>query len=195
MSVKLSTTGTLSTVTIGDFGDRAFDHPTVDYVLSDEFSYAEIRQSKDLGAAIDAGYITITNDGDDIISSAYIGAVQPQLPVGAVTEMFKFMSEDFTLTTSSTDTLTLSAGNNHLRISSNANGISELNTVTLPSLSHGCIYGITNNNTNANRQVKLMDNEPGAGTRFYTQELLVINQGVTKMFYYDSDKDRLIFIG
>lgn len=85
MSVLLSTTGTLGTVTISDLGNRTFSHPTTNYVLSDEYLYDEIRDSEDLGAALDSGYISITNDGQIVGNSSALRSVQPVQPTGGTT--------------------------------------------------------------------------------------------------------------
>jgi len=63
MAILLSTTGVVSTVTINDLGAVDFVHPTVDYPLLDDWVFSEIRNSSDLGAALDAGHISITSDG------------------------------------------------------------------------------------------------------------------------------------
>jgi len=66
---KITTTGTLSPVVFLDLGRRSFTHPTVAYDLSIDFALEEIVRSEDVGAALDAGYITATADGRSITSS------------------------------------------------------------------------------------------------------------------------------
>ena len=74
MSVLLTTTGTPATVTIADFGARAFVHPVVDLDLLLEFTAEELRDSTDLQAAVDAAQITLTDaSGNPITSVASIG--------------------------------------------------------------------------------------------------------------------------
>lgn len=71
--IRLTTTGTLDPVPLDDLGGVSFVHPTTDFVLYDsivsisEFTSTEIRESSDLQAAIDNGYITIDDiDGNPI---------------------------------------------------------------------------------------------------------------------------------
>jgi hypothetical protein len=78
VSVLLTTTGTVGSVTINDFGGRVFTHPVVNEILSDEFTYSEIRESVDLGVALNAGQITITNNGDTVLNSNELKLVQPE---------------------------------------------------------------------------------------------------------------------
>jgi len=63
--IRLTTTGTLSPVPIADFGGRSFPHPTVNFNLLTEFSEDEIKASRSasgsLQAAVDAGYITLSD--------------------------------------------------------------------------------------------------------------------------------------
>lgn len=67
----ISTTGTLTPVVIDDLGARSFTHPaTLNFDLTDEYTMEEIRDSLDLRAAIDAGYLTATLDGEAITDGA-----------------------------------------------------------------------------------------------------------------------------
>jgi len=66
--ILLTTTGTLTPVVIDDFGARSFAHPTVDFDLLYEFTEDEIRSSVDLQAAIDAGYITLSDENGNNIT-------------------------------------------------------------------------------------------------------------------------------
>ena len=63
---QITTTGTASPVTIDDLGARAFTHPTSGFVLSDEYTMEEIRDSEDLLAAIVAGELTADLDGQAV---------------------------------------------------------------------------------------------------------------------------------
>lgn len=58
-------------------GGRSFVHPLVDCDLTSEYTYQEIRESEDLGAELDAGNITITNDGEAVLDSTSLKLVQP----------------------------------------------------------------------------------------------------------------------
>ena len=69
MAFYISTTGSQDPVVIDDFGERSFDHPTVDLDLELEYTYDEIVASNDLQAAIDAGYLTAKDtNGNNIIN-------------------------------------------------------------------------------------------------------------------------------
>lgn len=90
MTCKLTTTGTIDTVTIDDLGGRHFDHPTVDYDLcacgvgdKHEFTHEELRNSMDLKAALAAGYITLTDDNGDTITATdcIMGINGDRLPI------------------------------------------------------------------------------------------------------------------
>lgn len=87
MSVVLTTTGVLGTVTIDDLGGRDYVHPiTVDLAGTNnsEYTYDEVRESFDLGNALDSGYISITNSGNIIGNSSDLKNVQPQpAPTGS----------------------------------------------------------------------------------------------------------------
>ena len=75
MAVLLTT---VSTVTINDLGGRTFTHPLTSYDLTDEYTYQEIRGSADLGAELDAGNITLTNNGQSVSDSSDLKKVQPE---------------------------------------------------------------------------------------------------------------------
>lgn len=75
MSVLLTT---VSTVTINDLGGRTFTHPLINYDLTSEYTYSEIRTSDDLGTELDAGNITITNNGIAVLNSTALKKVQPE---------------------------------------------------------------------------------------------------------------------
>lgn len=72
--VKISTTGTLSPVPINDLGAASFTHPIVDYVIWDSatnapFTLEEVRDSIDLQAASDLGYIVIVDEDDNLVTN------------------------------------------------------------------------------------------------------------------------------
>ena len=73
---------TVSTVTITDLGGRTFTHPLVNYDLTSEYSYDEVRNSDDLGSELDGGNVTITNNGLSVANSAALKKVQPQPDTG-----------------------------------------------------------------------------------------------------------------
>ena len=77
MGVLLTTTGLIGSVTINDFGGRVFTHPTINEEISEEYEYSEIRESVGLGAALDAGYISLTNNGDIVGNSTTLNSVLP----------------------------------------------------------------------------------------------------------------------
>ncbi len=82
MSVVLTTTGLIATVTIDDLGGREYVHPlTVDMAgdSTSEYTYEEVRESFDLGVALDNGYISITNDGEVVGDSDALKLVQPKV--------------------------------------------------------------------------------------------------------------------
>jgi hypothetical protein len=66
--IRLTTTGTLATVTIGDLGNVEFVHPTSNFVIYDtavgqtEFLLEDIKNSNDLQQAITNGEINLTTD-------------------------------------------------------------------------------------------------------------------------------------
>lgn len=78
MSILLNTTGVVSSVTINDLGGVLFTHPVSSYNLTNEWSYEELQGSDDLGSALDAGYISITNAGFTVATSVELKLVQPQ---------------------------------------------------------------------------------------------------------------------
>jgi hypothetical protein len=85
MSVVLTTTGLIATVTIDDLGGRDYVHPiTVEMAGADvsEYTYEEVRESFDLGVALDNGYISITNDGEVVGDSDALKLVQPKVTSG-----------------------------------------------------------------------------------------------------------------
>jgi hypothetical protein len=57
---------------------RTFTHPLVSYDLTEEYEYSEIRGSADLGTKLDAGDVTIINDGIAITTSAALKKIQPE---------------------------------------------------------------------------------------------------------------------
>jgi len=77
---------TISSITINDLGGRSFVHPVVDYDLTDEFSYDEVRNSFNLGLELDAGNVTLVNDGVNVNDSNELKFVQPK--VSTSTETF-----------------------------------------------------------------------------------------------------------
>ena len=75
MAVLLTT---VSTVTINDLGGRTYTHPLINYDLTSEYTYQELRGSADLGAELDAGNVTITNNGVTVTNSADLKKLQPE---------------------------------------------------------------------------------------------------------------------
>ena len=73
---------TVQTVTINDLGGRTFTHPLTSYDLTDEYTYQEIRGSADLGAELDAGNVTITNNGTTVNNSSELKKIQPEPSIG-----------------------------------------------------------------------------------------------------------------
>ena len=69
---------TVSTVTINDLGARTFTHPLVNYDLTTEYEYSEIRLSTNLGTELDGGSITLTNNGKSVADSAALKKIQPE---------------------------------------------------------------------------------------------------------------------
>lgn len=69
---------TVSTVTIIDLGERTYTHPLIDYDLTSEYDYQELRNSFDLGFELDLGSITLVNDGVDILNSTQLSLIQPE---------------------------------------------------------------------------------------------------------------------
>jgi hypothetical protein len=82
MSVLLSTTGLVSSITIDDLGGRTYAHPSSNVELAgtvdSEYTYSEVRESYDLGVALDAGYISMTNNGIVVGDSDALRKVQPE---------------------------------------------------------------------------------------------------------------------
>lgn len=81
LSIKLTTTGTLSPVVIDDLGQKSFTHPTTGYELvsSREFTPEELGASSDLQNALDSGYITMTRDGYPITDLSDISSSTTKL--------------------------------------------------------------------------------------------------------------------
>jgi len=77
MALLLSTSGTLGTVVINDLGAIELVHPVTAMDLTDGYTYSELRKSEDLGAALDSGYISITNDGNIVGNSAALRVIEP----------------------------------------------------------------------------------------------------------------------
>ena len=75
MAVYITTTGTQNPVTLDDLGGRFFPHPTVSYDLELEYSISELQRSQSLQNAISSGYITVTNESGENITS--ISNLQP----------------------------------------------------------------------------------------------------------------------
>lgn len=69
MVFSITTTGLQASVVFNDLGARTFNHPTVNFNLTNEFTIEEIKGSLDIFNAIDLGYITATLDGVNITSS------------------------------------------------------------------------------------------------------------------------------
>ena len=76
--IILSTTGTAATVTINDLFGTTFIHPTNDLILCDitneqnyPFTVNQIRYSTDLQTALNAGYITLKDEGTNNITNIY----------------------------------------------------------------------------------------------------------------------------
>jgi len=62
MAFKITTTGIQTPVIFDDLGYRQYTHPTVGYDLILEFKAEEIRDSLDVQAAIDNGWITVEDE-------------------------------------------------------------------------------------------------------------------------------------
>ena len=69
---------TVQTITVNDLGGRTFTHPLINYDLTSEYTYSEIRNSSDLGVALDSGFITIVNDTVPVVDSSSLKLVEPR---------------------------------------------------------------------------------------------------------------------
>jgi hypothetical protein len=73
--IRLTTTGTIATVTIGDLGNVEFVHPTNNFVIYDtsvgqtEFLLEDIKNSNDLQQAVTNGEINLTTDTGSSIAN------------------------------------------------------------------------------------------------------------------------------
>jgi len=67
--INLTTTGTPSTVTINDLGDKQFVHPVTGSNLLDEYTLMEIARSTDLSASLANEEITLVDEFDRNISN------------------------------------------------------------------------------------------------------------------------------
>jgi hypothetical protein len=93
IQVTISTTGI--DVTIGDFGDRTFLHPTTNFNILPEFSLSDIAESEDLAALILSGDVILKDqDGNVITDPLKVYA----LTVDQVTAETVTTSEMFALT-------------------------------------------------------------------------------------------------
>jgi len=72
MAFLITTTGSLGTVVINDLGARTFVHPVVGYDINQEYAIEEIRDSADLGNALNSGYVTGLYNAVVITSSAQL---------------------------------------------------------------------------------------------------------------------------
>jgi hypothetical protein len=78
MGILLTTTGTVSSITIDELGGRVFTHPVVDYDLTEEFDYDELRTADSLGAALDAGEATLKYGSGQNIDSTELPIIEPR---------------------------------------------------------------------------------------------------------------------
>jgi len=193
MSVLLSTTGTLNPVTIGDFGGREFLHPdTNDYILSDEYSYAEIRDSSDLGVALNAGYITLVNNGDVIINSNDLKELQPEpntVPV-IETEGVVLLDRVYSLTlTGNVSVITIPDLKDYNKIEINSSKNCDIKSITATGLPKGFTIVIHNI---SDYELKFKKNQGGGGIlpadRFdFEPELKLKKKSFTLITREDSD--------
>jgi hypothetical protein len=138
MGVLLTTTGIVGSVTINDFGGRVFTHPIVNEILSDEFTYSEIRESVDLGVALNSGEITITNNGDTVLNSNDLKFIQPEPNSDA-------SLEGGAITLDRVYSLTLTGNSNYLDIPT----IADFNIIKVNSTKAVDIKGLTSTNVQA----------------------------------------------
>lgn len=93
MIFSITTTGLSTPVIFNDLGARTFNHPTVSFNLTNEFTIEEIKNSVDIFNAIDLGYITATLDGVNItadgLDSLLVTTVDPRLTVENVINVKK----------------------------------------------------------------------------------------------------------
>jgi hypothetical protein len=101
MTIKLSTTGTLSPVVIEDLDYIEFVHPVVNCELINEtfgFTIARIRTSADLQFAVDMGYIILRNDDGNpigelsVITEVNLGV---NMPTEVALELEKYILDSF----------------------------------------------------------------------------------------------------
>lgn len=74
--ITLSTTGILSTIVIADLGGREFSHPTVDYDLTSEYEFEEIRNSESIMDLLDAGHVSLKKDGIVVANSEDLSVLE-----------------------------------------------------------------------------------------------------------------------
>jgi hypothetical protein len=84
MQILLSTTGTLQTINIVEFGGRIFEHPVVDFNLHNEFSTEEIRNSETILSLLIDGHITLTDEYGRLVTPESLKQLDDNQGLGEV---------------------------------------------------------------------------------------------------------------
>lgn len=84
MQILLSTTGTLQTINIPEFGGRIFEHPVVDFNLYNEFSIEEIRSSETIFGLLTNNHITLTDEYGRLVTPESLKQLDDNQGLGEV---------------------------------------------------------------------------------------------------------------
>lgn len=196
MAVLLTT---VQTVTINDLGGRIFVHPLTNYDLTSdgEYTYEELRSSDDLGASLDAGDISILNDGEAINDSNALKLVQPKQTstnsgdiIGGVTYNESSIYRTPILT-ENTDDLSIPNIQNYsvivITISKDIDLTGILrNTIT----EYQNIRVVLGNTDNKKLKLKKKDGDSTPSARFYMEKDVELKDGQWWDFLSHKDLDR-----
>jgi hypothetical protein len=200
MSVVLQTTGLVASVTLDDLGGRTYVHPiTVDLAgaISSEYTYEEVRESFDLGVALDAGYVSIINDGIVVGNSSALKQIQPKQTstnsgdiVGGVTYNESSIYRTPVLT-ENTDDLSIPNIQNYsvivITISKDIDLTGILrNTIT----EYQNIRVVLGNTNNKKLKLKKKDGDSTPSARFYMEKDVELKDGQWWDFLSHKDLDR-----
>ena len=200
MSVVLQTTGLVASVTINDLGGRVYAHPiTVDLAgtIDSEYTYEEVRESFDLGVALDNGYISLTNDGLVVGDSDSLKLVQPKQTatnsgniIGGVTYNESSIYRT-PLLTENTDDLSIPNIENYSIIVITISKDLELTGILRDTITeYQNIRVVLGNTDNKTLKLKKKDGNSIASARFYMEKDIELKDGQWWDFLSHKDLDR-----
>lgn len=188
---------TISSITINDLGGRSFVHPVVDYDLTDEFSYDEVRNSFNLGLELDAGNVTLVNDGINVNDSNELKFVQPKVTstssgniIGGVVYAESSIYRT-PLLTSNTDDLSIPNIENYSIIVITISKDIELTGILRSTISEYQNLRIVLGNTdNKKLKLKKKDGDSIPSARFYMEKDVELKEGQWWDFLSHKDLNR-----